>query len=141
MSALVFHTIPFIAKAIRNGIHMTVHPCELSGLQLSDEAVAVILGNLLDNAQEACLKCLPDAEISVIFKMLHNEWTITIANTCPDNTLVGQETTKTDKKLHGYGLRNVAAVLKANSGAMQNQVHDGHYIVHIRIPVTSDGSL
>lgn len=129
------------AKAIRNGIHMTVHPCDLSVLRLPDEAIAVILGNLLDNAQEACAKCPAEAEINVIFKIIDNDWAITIANSCPDNTQVGRETTKADKKLHGYGLRNVAAVLNANGGAMQNQVHDGHYIVHIRIPVTPDGSL
>ena len=94
-----------------------------------------MLGNLLDNAQESCMKYPTDPEINIVFKIIDNYWTITIANSCPDNTSVKQETTKQNKLLHGYGLRNVTTILDTLGGVMQVQIRNGYYLTHVRLPI------
>lgn len=61
-------------------------------------------------------------------------WVFTIANSCPPDTSPDMATHKPDKRLHGYGLRNVQAALKKCGGLLHTEVVQGHYLASVCIP-------
>ena len=94
-------------EACDKGIVMTMVSGDLSGLTISEEDIVTLLGNLLDNAIEACEKL---AEHKVIqFKMVLEEQQLVLSIRNPvkdavqikDNKIV---TSKRDKSQHGIGL-------------------------------------
>lgn len=139
----LFHTGNAVADALLNrhaalaraaGVDMTVQGCDLSGLRLADELLTVILGNLLDNAREACARCEGEKVLRVTLQATGGNWVFTIANSCPPDTSPDMATHKPDKRLHGYGLRNVQAALKKCGGLLHTEVVQGRYLASVCIP-------
>lgn len=83
--------------------------------------IVVILGNLLDNAIEACSKVENDKKIDIIIRYSKNVLFIFTSNTY-DGTVQYENgkivTTKKDSHNHGIGLNNIDTVLSKYSGTM-----------------------
>ena len=87
---------------------------------LSDGDISILVGNLLDNAIEACEQ-IQDGKRWILFKLKKRQRAlfIEISNslgTIPrikDGELF---TSKKDKKLHGYGLKSVKRIIKEYDG-------------------------
>ena len=104
------------AIAQSKGITLQVQLDDLRDFALSDEALVVVLSNLIDNAIEACennkdpnhkiIQLNMDADPKANFLYIENytEHPLKIVN----NTIV---TTKRSSAEHGYGLKNIAAIL------------------------------
>ena len=100
-------------------------------LILNANRTAVILGNALENAMEACAQ-VPHSEryIRVNAIVSRNEaLLITIENpyttlpvTDKDNKLI---TTKTDKRRHGFGLSSIQELLADETGSVDIEYADG----------------
>lgn len=97
---------------------------DLSGVTIAPVDLAVVLGNLLDNAIEACEK-LSEAERWITVKVIHETKVLpstlflSIENSSPPVDIVNDRiaSTKSEPELHGFGLPNVLRTLD-KAGAM-----------------------
>ena len=105
------------------------------GVEPKDMCVCV--GNLLDNAIEACARLL-DAEKKTIYVssiIRNNTFLLTVQNPVnPRNTLNKNQTpatAKSDKRAHGIGLRNVRDVAKKYNGTLQHSAENGMFTAEL----------
>lgn len=125
-------------EACVRGIIMTMVSGDLSGLTIREEDIVTLLGNLLDNAIEACEKLSGNKVIQ--FKMVIEEGQLVLAVRNPtaqevrikDNRIV---TDKRDKEKHGIGLLNVDSVIRRNSGTSILKCEDGWFTFAAMIPL------
>ncbi len=127
--------------ATRKGITLDLQLDDLSAFPLPDDALVVVLTNLIDNAIEACEKICPPSERRILLKMqtkpaagiLYIENTTSQPVRIHDNQI---ETTKPEPLAHGYGLKNICSTLDANH-AMYVMAYrdDGIFCFSVRIPV------
>lgn len=98
-----------------------------ASLEINKFDITIILGNLLDNALEACMK-LPEEqrEVHLDIYFQHGVFHIVIENTydmtdlfCQDGTLYS---TKKEKKWHGIGLKNVECAVKKYNGIFEHEL-------------------
>ena len=108
--------------AIKNQILFQMQLGDLSDFPLSDEELIVVLSNLLDNALNACMDISNSKERRILLKMRTKEAAGFLYLENPtahnveilDNKIVPSKTTSIE---HGYGLKNVTAILD-NIGAL-----------------------
>lgn len=112
--------------ATQKQIKFRVQLDDLSHFPLSDDALVVVLSNLIDNAIEACEKiCNPHSRyISVKAQVSSDESILYVENSvaAPVKIIDGHiATTKDDSFQHGYGIQNVLSIIKSHNGiyAMQ----------------------
>lgn len=104
------------------GIHFDLVLEDLSEFPLPDDALVVVLTNLIDNAIEACGKIPLSARRWILLKMYRDEKgaVLYIENTTAEPVKIRNnrvETTKEDAMEHGFGLKNIGATLEQNGGA------------------------
>lgn len=112
----------------RSGIDMRFQVSDLSPLRLPATDVTVVLGNLLDNAIEACAG-FPEEKRWVDVRLLYQTQNdspllfLKVTNPsrpiCIENDVIA--TSKQDTMLHGFGLRNVQDILKQ---------YNAEYLIH-----------
>ena len=105
-------------EAREKGIVFVLKINDLSNLSISDEDIVVILSNLLNNAMEACEKCV-DKMIKVKFVRENEQIVISVINTYADKPVIvndSYKTSKEDKSMHGMGIRNVREVVDKYGG-------------------------
>ena len=104
--------------------------------------LSTILGNLLDNAIEACEKIphlSPKVDIKIYMKDIH--MIIKIENSKSDKVIYGNDklrrfvTTKVDKENHGLGLMNVRKAVNKYNGVIKIQDKGTEFLVDIALPV------
>lgn len=84
-------------------------------ININEIEVAVIVGNILDNAIEACQKITDDRkEIWGTIASDNQNIIIEIMNTAIDSN--DFKTSKTDKKSHGFGLSSISHIAKKHKG-------------------------
>lgn len=97
--------------------------------------LCVVLGNLLDNAQEACQKCAGEKKIRLEMEFAQQHLKIRL-----ENTFAGQlvkdgdgnyKTTKEDAKNHGIGLTSVRRCVETYGGEMKLADTDGWFRAEI----------
>ena len=102
--------------------------------------LCVLMGNILDNAVEACLRMDPMRER---FIRLSGGKTANCLLIRLENSYDGENipnggilpTSKTDKRLHGFGLRNVRRVVDHYHGTMTISVEDGCFAISLLLPI------
>lgn len=93
---------------IQGDLHHTIAPVDLS----------IVIGNLMDNAIEATLKC-SHKYISINIYQNHSQLIIKVSNTYNGTIRKKRkklETTKPDKMNHGYGITNIETICKKYNG-------------------------
>ena len=105
----------YLAKSKNIQIHFEIN--DLSGLQLDSVDVTTILGNLLDNAMEACVLYGKGSQIQVKV-LLGDTLFFAIRNTSKPVRIIAESipTTKPNPQLHGFGLENVKTLLHKYNG-------------------------
>jgi sensor histidine kinase regulating citrate/malate metabolism len=94
---------------------------DLSNFPLPDDALVIVLTNLIDNAMEACEKILTPSQRKIILTMHVKPMVsfLRIENTTAEPVHISNNTiatTKTDSFAHGYGLKNVCTMLERHGG-------------------------
>lgn len=110
-----------VPVAKEKGIDFQFQLDDLTDFPMPDDALVVVLTNLIDNAIEACGK-IPQAEDRHIWMRMKVEKRSALM--CIDNTTAEPvairdnmvQTTKEDTLAHGYGLKNVAAMIERSGG-------------------------
>lgn len=120
------------ALAQQKGVTLKVQLDDLSQFALSDEALVTVLSNLIDNAINACVK-IPEKEkriIKLTMRALPEVNFLFIENPTIEPVRIenNEVIVKELSWEHGYGLKNVAAVLRQS-----NAIYDINYDENTRI--------
>lgn len=106
--------------------------CFISGFDGIDIIdICILLGNLMDNAIEACLKINSKRSIKLSFKQVDSYLNITVKNTYFNEGNDELVTTKENKFNHGYGIKSVKSIVKKYGGDFQIIKDNDYFIVSI----------
>lgn len=98
---------------------ITVRCCVDRSLKFDETDMCVLLGNMLDNAIEACEKCAPPRYVELSIISRGEQYMIEVANSVPDNVLgenAALETTKRNAELHGFGTKSIRQIAEKYDG-------------------------
>lgn len=105
-----------------------------SDLKVSSFDMAVILGNLIDNAIEAVRKVENNRQIEIRIKYFKGLVLITTENSY-DGTVIEKDglilSRKEDTRNHGLGLKSIQATVEKNGGITKIEHTDSKFIVNI----------
>lgn len=137
--------------ASRKDISLSLELCSLSGLQMNPADLCAILGNLIDNALEACEQLPENRQIWLNLKQQEGFFYLNISNTALPPAQSGQEGTrlssgsaaglsrlKTTKSGmdngvgHGLGLRSVERIAHEYGGSLVTDYHESIFTVILR---------
>lgn len=128
-----------ISLAVSKKINVDAKATVPSEIKISEVDLCVIIGNLLDNAMEACLKQPNEAErfIRVYIGILKGQLYISVSNS------VGGEIKKSGKTYistkdafsHGFGLMRVDKIADKYSGYINRQNEDGVFATEVMLPL------
>mgnify|MGYP004461771983 CR=1 FL=1 len=140
-SGFLYNTGNYIADAIltdklenarKNGTNISFKGIISPSINNTD--LCIILGNILDNAVEACEKIDGEKEISVFGGYQHGYFILIAKNpiSCHVQTENGiPATTKPDTAYHGFGLQNVESVVKKYDGIMLSECSDDSFTIRL----------
>ena len=124
-------------EAEKEGIIVNYLCEDMSGLQMSDIDICALFVNLLDNAIEANKKLPPGKEHSICFETKRKGRMAIVEASNPFNGVIYYEkegileTTKEDKKYHGYGLQSIRQTVEKYRGYLE--INTDHSIFEIVI--------
>ncbi|HKL99778.1 MAG TPA: GHKL domain-containing protein [Mobilitalea sp.] len=108
-------------------------------LQISDVDLCVIIGNLLDNAMEACLKQDDESErfIRIYIGILKKQLYISVTNSVGGNVHMSGKNYFSTKNAdnHGFGLLRVDHIAEKNGGYVNRQNEPGIFATEIMLPI------
>lgn len=123
--------------AVKNDISIKIETNIPEKLSIDDLDITVILGNLLDNAIEACYELEEEKrEIVLLLRMVKNQFFVLIEN--PFNGTIRWKqgrpvTSKKDTCNHGIGLQNVKRVVEKYNGIMEMSEKNNIFKVKIML--------
>lgn len=97
--------------------------------------VCIIFSNLLDNAIEACSKLRRNNNIDIELKIMQGYQYISIKNPYIGKNTLDLQTTKKDKRYHGFGINNVENSVKRYNGNMQIETQNNIFTVQITMKI------
>ena len=127
-----------LTPAIEKGTEVEVGLDFTQGAFIEPFDLCVLVGNLLDNAVEACEKVPADRRfIKVSGGLSANYLLLRVDNACKDGTAIKTlpSTSKANKSLHGFGLRNIQKVLTRYNGNLTVSSNTGRFTSTIIIPI------
>lgn len=111
-----------LQEAVHHGISVSLELNIPEQLNITSFDMSVILGNLLDNAINACLKLEKEKRLDVKIKYKRGRLIIKISNTYSGYLNYNGEnliTSNEDKENHGMGIKNIKFVLDKYKGEME----------------------
>ncbi|MCL2222002.1 MAG: ATP-binding protein [Oscillospiraceae bacterium] len=107
-------------------------------MNVSDIDLCVVVGNLLDNAIEACLR-LKDEDarfIRVYIGLLKGQFYVSVSNSMgTDVKKQGTRYLTTKNSSHGFGLQSVDRVVRKYGGYVNRQNEDCIFATEIMLPI------
>ncbi len=110
-----------------------------SDLKISEIDLCTVIGNLLDNAMEACLKQEQDSErfVRVYIGILKKQLYISVQNSS------GQQIKKSGKtyistknsESHGFGLKRIDRIVAKYDGYINRQNEEGIFATEVLLPL------
>ena len=112
---------------------------DLSGLQIKDEDIVIILANLLNNAIEACEKCKKNRVIKLKFVCEDGSIILSVKNTYENEIIYKNGAIQTTKHLypeeHGIGIKNIVETIEKYGGSYVIQNKNQEFYFSIMIPM------
>ncbi len=103
-------------------------------LTVSEIDLCVVIGNLLDNAIEACMELPPEERlIRIYMEMKGNYLYIALTNTAGGKKKSILRTSKGEG--HGFGINRVDAVVKKYGGYVTRASEDGAFSTEVLLPM------
>lgn len=112
---------------------------DLSGLTIREEDIVTLLGNLLDNAIEACERLEHNRVIRLKMILEEGQLVLSVRNPVRESVQIRDNrivTSKRDRAAHGIGLLNVETVIRRNQGTSVIKCEDGWFVFSAMIPVS-----
>jgi len=106
-------------------------------LSVSPVELCVVIGNLMDNALEACEKLQPEKRfIRLYIGVLKGQLYLSVTNSAAGFKRRGKEYLSTkDSASHGFGLLRVDRIVKKYSGYVNRQSEEGVFATEIMLPL------
>lgn len=127
----------------KKGVEMKLELCPLAQAGIEPLDLCVILGNLLDNALEACGEISGEKQISLRIRREEEFYYITVVNTAKEPVREGagyfSEKLGRDNFVgHGLGLRSVQRAAHRYGGLLVTDYKDGEFRVVVRLQDVQD---
>lgn len=123
----------------RNHITLSVSADFPPNFHMEFQDICAILSNLLDNSIEACMAILDETmrKIRLCIHPINKTLIIKVENTVKENPLLNNrnlKTTKSDSKMHGWGMQSVRAAVQQYDGFLQHVYKENLFVTIISIP-------
>ena len=120
------------------GIAFVFRINDLSSIRIEDEDLVVILSNLLDNAIEACQKCVGKKTIKMKFMTENDIVILSVKNTSTGNYKIEKGQMVTTKHFrreeHGIGIRNIKNAIEKYGGTYSIKSGENEFYFAIVFP-------
>ena len=124
-----------IAQAKNEGITVTVKANVPDGLTVSDLELSIIVGNLLDNAIEACRGAEGEKFIRLFLGMKGKMLYFSMLNSAGAKLKKSGALFRTSKSgAHGFGLKRTEAIIKDHGGWVKYNSEDGAFTSEFLVP-------
>lgn len=124
-----------IAQAKAESIAVTMKANVPDSLTISDLELSIIVGNLLDNAIEACRTVSDRRFIRLFMGMKGNMLYFSMLNTAgPKKKKTGSLFVTHKDGVHGFGLRRAEAILESHGGWVKYNSEDGAFSSEFLVP-------
>ncbi|WIV11587.1 sensor histidine kinase [Proteiniborus sp. MB09-C3] len=132
-------------KILREKINMNLDIQLPQNLSFNYIDLSIVIGNLLDNAIEACLN--PSVNEPLInLRIFTKGYYLVIEVSNSKSNMVSTEseslgnrfTTKEDKENHGFGLSNIKRIVNQYEGLLKIEDKENIFAVHIALPLERD---
>ena len=103
---------------------------------VSDTDIGILLGNLLDNSIEACMKNVGDSDILLKIWSDAGYYCIELSNTVERDILLENPnliTSKKDTRIYGLGLKSVFSIVKKYNGIINFNQKSNRFYVYISL--------
>lgn len=111
--------------------------CRLSEADIDLFDLCTVFENILVNAIEACEKISSNRVVSISVQIINNKICIIEKNTMDGSLVLDKEgkpvTTKTDKKNHGLGTKNIRDAVAKHDGMIKFTSEDGWFEIALHI--------
>jgi sensor histidine kinase regulating citrate/malate metabolism len=124
-----------LAQAKAEGIKVTVKANIPDILNISDVELSIVIGNLLDNAIEACCTVEGDKFIRLYIAMKGKMLYFSMLNTAGERKKkVGKLFVTNKKGVHGFGLHRAEAIIAEHGGWVKYNSEDGAFTSEFLVP-------
>ena len=124
-----------IAQAKAENIAVTVKASVPDALTISDLELSIIMGNLLDNAIEACRTVTEERFIRIFISMKGKMLYFSMLNAAGAKRKKTGSLFATHKDgVHGFGLRRAEAILEEHGGWVKYNSEDGAFTSEFLVP-------
>ena len=123
-----------LSKAEKQGVNVRANVVLPEKIEIEDDDIVIILGNLLDNAIEATEHLEKDKYIEVDFEYNKNCAFVTVKNSYDNviNIVNGTlKTRKSDEALHGIGLKSVKSTVEKYDGILNYEHNNQEFVVNV----------
>lgn len=124
-----------IAQARAEGIAVTVQANLPRELTLSDLELSIVIGNLLDNAIEACRKAEGKKFLRLTLRIKGNMLYFYLLNSAgKKQTKIGSLFRTGKSGAHGFGLHRAEAIVRQHGGWVKYNSEDGAFTSEFLVP-------
>lgn len=124
-----------VAQAKSAGIQVAVKANVPEGLLLSDLELSIVVGNLLDNAIEACNEASGDRFLRIFMGMKGKMLYFSMLNASGGKLeKKGGLFASCKKGIHGFGLRRAEAILEEHGGWCKYNSEEGAFTSEFLVP-------
>lgn len=102
-------------------------------MQIEDTDLCIVLGNALDNAEEALEKVRGEKKLTIEIGSYKQSVFIEILNSSMNVNTENIKTTKKDRVNHGYGLQNIKYVVEKYKGKVTTEYEKGCFALKIEL--------
>ena len=125
-----------LSVAEQKGVRLNVKAYIPNGVSLTDVELCSILGNLLDNAMEACEKLPVDARfIRVYIDKFKGQFYLSVQNSSPAVVRDKGIFHTTKAGTHGFGLFRIDRIAKKYGGYVNRQYEEGVFATELLLPL------
>lgn len=126
-----------IAQAKSANIAVTVKANVPDSLTISDVELSIVVGNLLDNAVEACRTVSNGRFIRIYMTMKGNMLYFSMLNSAKEKKKkIGSLFVTHKDGIHGFGLRRAEAILEEHGGWVKYNSENGAFTSEFLVPAT-----
>ena len=126
-----------ISLAVKKGIKVDYKAVVPKTLAVSDIDLCVVIGNLIDNAVEACEKVAPERQfIRLYIGILQKQRYLSVSNaTCETVRKFDEQYISSKRGNHGHGLKRINKIVDKYGGFINRKNEPGVFVTEIMLPL------
>lgn len=126
-----------ISLAVKRGIQVDYKATVPKELAVSDIDLCVVIGNLIDNAVEACEKVDPEHQfIRLYIGILRRQLYVSVTNATSEVVRkLDEEYITTKRGDHGHGLKRINNIVNKYDGYINRKNEPGVFVTEIMLPI------